>query len=84
MRFRKARENGDPAGLDAVGGVELRIDDLLPLEPVGLRREGGGESISQAPKMVDSRKYLGPARDAMAAETARLLIMLQGAAELPG
>ncbi len=32
--------------------------------------------LADQPTMVDSRKYLGPARDAMAAEAARLLIML--------
>lgn len=32
--------------------------------------------LADQPAMVDSRKYLGPARDAMAAEAARLLIML--------
>ena len=35
--------------------------------------------LGENPALVDSRKYLGPARDAMAAETARLLIMLDGA-----
>jgi len=35
--------------------------------------------LDAAPSMVDSRKYLGPARDAMAAEAARLLIMLTAA-----
>lgn len=32
--------------------------------------------LAEQPDLVDSRKYLGPARDAMAAEAARLLIML--------
>lgn len=32
--------------------------------------------LADQPTMVDSRKYLGPARDSMAAEAARLLIML--------
>ena len=36
-------------------------------------------ALDQNPALVDSRKYLAPARDAMAAETARLLIMLDGA-----
>ena len=35
--------------------------------------------LGENPALVDSRKYLAPARDAMAAETARLLIMLDGA-----
>jgi fructose-bisphosphate aldolase class II len=35
--------------------------------------------LGEHPMLVDSRKYLGPARDAMAAETARLLTMLDGA-----
>jgi fructose-bisphosphate aldolase class II len=35
--------------------------------------------LAEQPALVDSRKYLGPARDAMAAETARLLTMLDGA-----
>ncbi|GAA1835032.1 ketose-bisphosphate aldolase [Microlunatus capsulatus] len=34
--------------------------------------------LDENPALVDSRKYLGPARAAMAAETARLLIMLDG------
>jgi fructose-bisphosphate aldolase class II len=34
------------------------------------------KTLQEQPKLVDSRKYLAPARDAMAAETARLLIML--------
>ena len=38
------------------------------------------KTLLDKPDLVDSRKYLGPARDAMAAETARLLIMLDGAA----
>ena len=38
------------------------------------------QTLQAQPELVDSRKYLGPARDAMAAETARLLIMLDGAA----
>jgi fructose-bisphosphate aldolase class II len=37
------------------------------------------ETLQAGPDLVDSRKYLAPARDAMAAETARLLIMLDGA-----
>ena len=37
------------------------------------------EILQAKPDLVDSRKYLAPARDAMAAETARLLIMLDGA-----
>jgi len=38
-------------------------------------------SVLQAqPRLVDSRKYLGPAREAMAAEAARLLVMLGTAA----
>ena len=36
--------------------------------------------LGSQPTLVDSRKYLGPARDAMAAETARLLRLLHGAA----
>ncbi len=35
--------------------------------------------LHDQPKLVDSRKYLGPARDAMAVETARLLVMVDGA-----
>ncbi|HEY9290974.1 MAG TPA: class II fructose-bisphosphate aldolase, partial [Microlunatus sp.] len=35
--------------------------------------------LSGDPKLVDSRKYLGPARDAVAAEVARLLGVLRGA-----
>ncbi|QDP98045.1 class II fructose-bisphosphate aldolase [Microlunatus elymi] len=35
--------------------------------------------LGDDPKLVDSRKYLGPARDAVAAEVARLLGMLHGA-----
>ena len=35
--------------------------------------------LDEQPTLVDSRKYLGPARDAMAAETARLLRMLDSA-----
>ena len=35
--------------------------------------------LGNQPSLVDSRKYLGPARDAMAAEAARLLIMLSTA-----
>ena len=37
------------------------------------------ETLQAQPGLVDSRKYLAPARDAMAAEAARLLIMLDGA-----
>jgi fructose-bisphosphate aldolase class II len=37
------------------------------------------ETLQEQADLVDSRRYLGPARDAMAAETARLLIMLDGA-----
>ena len=37
------------------------------------------EVLAAQPQLVDSRKYLGPARDAMAAEAARLLIMLTAA-----
>ncbi|TDT34281.1 class II fructose-bisphosphate aldolase [Naumannella halotolerans] len=36
-------------------------------------------SLSEDPGLVDSRKYLGPARIAMAAETARLLRLFRGA-----
>jgi fructose-bisphosphate aldolase class II len=35
--------------------------------------------LDEQPTLVDSRKYLGPARDAMAAETTRLLRMLVAA-----
>jgi fructose-bisphosphate aldolase class II len=35
--------------------------------------------LDEQPTLVDSRKYLGPARDAMAVETARLLQMLDAA-----
>jgi fructose-bisphosphate aldolase class II len=42
------------------------------------------ETLLQQPNMVDSRKYLGPARDAMAAEAGRLLIMLDSAGRQPG
>ena len=42
------------------------------------------ETLLQQPNLVDSRKYLGPARDAMAAEAARLLIMLDSAGSQPG
>jgi fructose-bisphosphate aldolase class II len=38
------------------------------------------EVLDAQPGLVDSRKYLGPARDAMAAETARLLRMLHAPA----
>lgn len=37
------------------------------------------EVLAAQPDLVDSRKYLGPARDAMAAETARLLRLLHAA-----
>ena len=37
------------------------------------------EVLATQPDLVDSRKYLGPARDAMAAETARLLRLLHAA-----
>lgn len=37
-------------------------------------------TLQAQPELVDSRKYLAPARDAMAAEAARLLIRLDGAA----
>jgi fructose-bisphosphate aldolase class II len=33
--------------------------------------------LSDNPKLVDTRKYLGPARDAVAAEVARLLTVLR-------
>ena len=36
--------------------------------------------LADQPALVDSRKYLGPARDAMAAETTRLLRLLHAAA----
>lgn len=36
--------------------------------------------LAAQPTLVDSRRYLGPARDAMAAETTRLLLLLDGAA----
>jgi len=36
--------------------------------------------LQDQPRLVDSRKYLGPARDAMSTEAARLLVMLDGAA----
>ena len=35
-------------------------------------------SLNAEPELVDSRKYLGPARDAFAAEVARLLSVLSG------
>lgn len=37
------------------------------------------QTLAGNPELVDSRKYLGPARDAMAAETARLLALFRGA-----
>jgi len=37
------------------------------------------EVLAAQPGLVDSRRYLGPARDAMAGETARLLRLLHGA-----
>ena len=42
------------------------------------------KTLLEQPNMVDSRKYLGPAREAMAAEAARLLIMLDGTAAQRG
>ena len=41
------------------------------------------KTLLEQPDMVDSRKYLGPARDAMAAEAARLLVMLDRARAQP-
>jgi fructose-bisphosphate aldolase class II len=35
-------------------------------------------TLAQDPELVDSRKYLGPARDAVAVETTRLLLLLAG------
>jgi fructose-bisphosphate aldolase, class II len=35
-------------------------------------------TLAGNPSMVDSRKYLGPARDAVAAEAERLLLLLNG------
>ena len=34
------------------------------------------ETLASKPDLIDSRRYLGPARDAMAAEVARLLVLL--------
>ena len=41
------------------------------------------KTLLERPDMVDSRKYLGPARDAMAVEAARLLVMLDRAGAQP-
>jgi fructose-bisphosphate aldolase class II len=35
-------------------------------------------TLAANPEMVDSRRYLGPARDAVSAEAARLLRLLSG------
>jgi fructose-bisphosphate aldolase class II len=35
-------------------------------------------TLARDPQLVDSRKYLGPARDAVAVETTRLLLLLAG------
>jgi len=35
-------------------------------------------TLAAHPEMVDSRRYLGPARDATSAEAARLLELLSG------
>ena len=34
-------------------------------------------TLAASPSMVDSRRYLGPARDAVAAEAARLLLLFR-------
>jgi fructose-bisphosphate aldolase, class II len=36
------------------------------------------DTLTASPEMVDSRRYLGPARDAVAGEAARLLRLLSG------
>lgn len=58
-----------------VGMTKINIATHLNKVFTGAVRAVLGEN----PALVDSRKYLGPARDAMAAETARLLVMLDGA-----
>jgi len=35
------------------------------------------QALETNPKLVDPRKYIGPARDSVAAEVARLLTLLQ-------
>ena len=88
-RALRCEWNGIAFDLIDTGGVDLAdSDELARSVQAGMTKinmathlnhvftDAVRETLASQPDLIDSRRYLGPARDAMAAEVARLLGLL--------
>ena len=71
-------QGGDQEGVDGARAVAVGITKVNIATHLNVVfTEAVRALLAEKPELVDSRKYLGPARDAVTAEVARLLGVLR-------